>query len=262
MTKEIGEVEEEQIEELDMPFIIPNTFMQNNNFMSKAGWEELSTTNHSLFIKQDEEKDECEANFYVGRFEEDDETNLNRVYNALWTLSPCKELKIFIDSEGGNYNELVSLHNIVKNKFKTKCSTILNACGHSAGAFIFCCGHKRIVFENSQLLFHAWSGGFAGKANEVKTQHDFFQKHFQKFSEKLLIDNHFLTKQEFAQMLEGKDFWFDTVELCERNIATHVIFEGKFLKSKDYLAYINKQITKSVMLSKGEDFQVTKLSKK
>lgn len=250
-------IEQQEQEEEGQDFLILPQMNNNINFMNKCGWEELSTTNHSLFIKHDEETNECEANFFIGRFEEDDKTNLNRVFNALWTLNPCKEFKIIIDSEGGNYNELVSLHNIVKNKFKTKCSTILNSCGHSAGAFIFCCGHKRIVFENSQLMFHAWSGGFAGKANEVKVQHEFFQKHFNKFSEKLLVDNHFLTKSEFRLMMDGKDFWFDAVGLCERNVATHIVFEGKIVKSKDYLAYVNKNITKSVMFGKSQDFIIS-----
>jgi hypothetical protein len=41
-------------------------------------------------------------------------------------------------------------------------------------------------------------------------------------------------------MTDGKDFWFDTKEMCQRGIATHVEVNGLVIPAKQYLKLLKK----------------------
>jgi len=56
----------------------------------------------------------------------------------------------------------------------------------------------------------------------------------------LIVKQGFLSKDEFEQMLIGKDYWMDSRELCKRGIATHVILEGEEITAKEYLKILKK----------------------
>ncbi|HHS91855.1 MAG TPA: hypothetical protein ENK82_00765 [Campylobacterales bacterium] len=42
-------------------------------------------------------------------------------------------------------------------------------------------------------------------------------------------------------MLVGQDYWMGTKELCQRGIATHVIYDGKEVTAKEYLKHLKQK---------------------
>jgi ATP-dependent protease ClpP protease subunit len=75
------------------------------------------------------------------------------------------ETEIRIHSTGGYVSEGSQFYNLIKNKFNKRTTTILDSRGYSMGAIIFCMGDKRIVTPRSDIMFHDYSAGFAGKCN-------------------------------------------------------------------------------------------------
>lgn len=241
-----NEIEEKQEKMISLP----------NPFDNKIDeWDIIDASSHSLFFKKSETFDETKdyiLNLYMGEFNE--ECNLiNKIYNALWEFN-AKELTIFVDSCGGNYYELLSFNNILKNRYRQRCITILNVHGCSAGAFLFCLGDVRIIFENSIFMIHSSTSYHGGKLNELEKEYPFRKEHFVKFCENLLVKNKFLSKIEFEKMIKGEDFWFDSAELARRNIATHVCIEGKLIESKVYTNYLKNKIKRNDMLKNGIDW--------
>jgi serine/threonine-protein kinase RIO1 len=104
-------------------------------------------------------------------------------------------------------------------------------------AFMFCIGHRRIVYENSSLMFHNFSGGVTGKSQEMKDYLKHTIKNVTSFFKGHVLG---LSDKEIKAMIKGQEFWFCTKEMCERGIATHVNIEGVIVPAKQYLNILKK----------------------
>lgn len=49
-----------------------------------------------------------------------------------------------------------------------------------------------------------------------------------------------MSQEELDQMTNGKDFWFNAKEMCQRGIATHVVVRGLEIPAKHYLKLLKK----------------------
>lgn len=159
---------------------------------------------------------------------------LHEIFNTLWNASPNDALELRINSCGGYVNEGRNFYNIIKHKFNGNTTTILDSRAYSMGALMFCAGDTRIVMEHSELMFHDYSGGVYGKGAELESNIMHTAKSIRAFFRNLTTDKGFLSNEEFEQMIIGKDFWMDTLEMCKRGIATHVAVNGKLVKAKKY----------------------------
>lgn len=169
------------------------------------------------------------------------ERGLHEIFNVLWNAAPSDTLELRINSWGGFVKEGQNFFNIIRNKFNGRTTTVLDSAGYSMGALLFCCGDTRIVMEQSDLMFHDYSGAAFGKGQEIESQVEHTKKHIRKFFKEVIIGKGFLTEKEFEQMLIGKDFWMDVPEMCERGIATHVMVNGELVKAHKYLKTLKKQ---------------------
>ncbi len=181
-----------------------------------------------------------EYRMFVDTFAED-QRGLHEIFNTLWNSSNNDTLELRINSWGGLIKEGQNFYNLIKNKFKGKTTTILDSAGYSMGALLFCAGDTRIVMEQSDLMFHDFSGFAYGKGQEIESQVEHNKKHIRNFFEVVVLKNNFLSKEEFNQMIIGKDFWMQVPEMCERGIATHVMVGGKLIKADKYLKKIKEQ---------------------
>ena len=163
------------------------------------------------------------------------ERGLHEIYNILWNAGENDTLELRINSNGGMVNEGGQFHSIIKNKFNGRTTTVLDNKGYSMGALLFSAGDKRVVTERADLMYHDYSTGMGGKAGEVQARNEHSQKFIRKYFREVVLDNGFLSKKEFKQMLVGQDYWMDAKELCKRGIATHVLVNGKEVKAKKYL---------------------------
>lgn len=166
------------------------------------------------------------------------ERGLHEMFNELWNAGSNDTLELRINSWGGIVKEGQNFFNIINNKFKGRTTTILDSAGYSMGALIFCSGDTRIIMEESDLMCHDYSGGLWGKGGEMEAQLEHNKTHLRGFFKKIFVDNGFLTKKEFKKMTDGKDYWFDAKQMCERGIATHIMVDGQKITAKKYLKTI------------------------
>jgi len=216
---------------------------------------EISSENHTLFIKQvpefrrtlDRQKNIVEIRakhkvytIYIERFKEL-KRGLHLVLNELRTAGSDDKLEIRINSAGGFVNEGKQFYNLMNEKFHNRTITYLDNHGYSMGALLFCMGDKRVIYPYSDLMFHNYSGGAGGKGGEIISRVEHTDAHIKAFFRKVIVEQGFLTDGEFEKMLIGQDFWMGSKELCERKIATHVVYKGKEIKAKKYLKLLKNE---------------------
>ena len=180
------------------------------------------------------------------------ERGLHEMFNVLWNASEQDTLELRISSGGGYILEGQIFYNLIKNKFNGRTTTVLDSAAYSMGAFIFMSGDKRVVMEQCDLMIHNYSDWVCGKGNEIETQVEHKKRLFNSFFKELLCEQHFINEGEFEQLLIGKDFWFNTEEMCKRGIATHVMVGGKTIKAKKYLKNLNMKKIKPKNKSKNK----------
>ena len=213
--------------------------------------DKLNSKHHTLYKKDIAEKEVKAAKdtykktpkhiayrMFIASFHEH-ERGLHDIFNQLWDAGKHDTLELRINSRGGFVNEGSQFYSIIKNKFQGRTTTVLDACGYSMGALIFCMGDKRVITPRSDLMFHDYSGAVWGKGGEIESQFKHQAAHLRAFFFDVIVKTKFLKKKEYKQMLSGKDFWMKPEELCKRKIATHVLVDGKEIKAKKYLKLVS-----------------------
>jgi len=190
---------------------------------------------------------------YIGRFFEL-KKGLHSVFNELREAKEHDVLEFMIDSGGGFVNEGMQFYNIMQEKFNGRTVAYLDNKGYSMGAMLFSMADKRVAYPYSDFMYHNYAGGASGKGGEIKARVDHTSKKLEKFFHDIIVQQGFLTEEEYKQMLVGQDYWMGTKELCKRGIATHVIVQGKELTAKEYLKHLkkNKKIKKEAKESNNK----------
>lgn len=173
---------------------------------------------------------------FITEFAEGD-TKIHDIWNRLLSGGKNDTLELRISSCGGAVTECQQFVNLIRNKFNKRTTTYIDSHASSAGAVVFCSGDKRVVFENSRIMLHNYSGGYGGKYRDVKDRLDFDEEHIIGFLKSVIKvgPKGFLTKSEFNAMVNGKNFWFNSEEMLKRGIATHIVINGEELTAKEYL---------------------------
>ncbi len=216
---------------------------------------EITSENHTLFVKQvpefrrtlDRHKNIVEIKpkhkiytIYIERFKEL-KRGLHSVLNELRTAGSDDRLDIRINSGGGFVNEGKQFYNLMNEKFHNRATTYLDNHGYSMGALLFCMAGKRVIYPYSDLMFHNYSFGVGGKGGEIVSRVKHTDKHIKSFFHEIIVQKGFLSDDEFEDMIIGQDFWMGAEELCERKIATHVVYKGTEVKAKKYLKILAKK---------------------
>ena len=216
---------------------------------------EISSENHTLFIKVvpefrktlDRRKKIVQIKpkhkvytVYIEKFKEL-KRGLHSVLNELRTARCDDMLEFRINSGGGFVNEGQQFYNLIHEKFYKRTSAYLDNHGYSMGALLFCMADKRVIYPYSDLMFHNYSSGVGGKGGEIISRIEHTDKHIKDFFRKVIVEKGFLSDVEFEKMLIGQDYWMGAKELCERKIATHVVYKGEEIKAKKYLKILRAQ---------------------
>jgi len=211
---------------------------------------------HVIFIKQ-EPMFQIEnpliniATVYLSEFEESS-TELSRLLHDISELTPDDKLKLIINSHGGRLTEGKAIINTIR-KTGTNITTELVADADSMAALMFCIGHKRIVYENSSIMFHTFSGSIVGKGYEMEDQIVHLSRHVKTFFKSIVIG---LEPEEIQRLLDGKEWWFDTYKMCKRGIATHVYVHDVLIPADKYL----KLLKKTRKIANGLNLKIDSLS--
>ena len=135
------------------------------------------------------------------------------LYYTLRTAAETDLIYIHLNSSGGDFNTgFQIINNMLASNARVV--TILEARAYSMAALIFLCGDELIVHDNCQLMFHIYSGIFAGKGNEQQAEVAAIGSWFEKVMSRLCSP--FLSDGEIAGILKGADLWMDSDEIRRR----------------------------------------------
>lgn len=135
------------------------------------------------------------------------------LFYTLRTASETDWVYLHLNSSGGDFNTgLQIINNVLASNARV--ATILEARAYSMAALIFLCGDELIVHDNCQLMFHIYSGIFAGKGNEQQAEAVAVGNWFEKAMSRLCSP--FLSNTEIKHILKGSDIWMDSDEIRRR----------------------------------------------
>ena len=135
------------------------------------------------------------------------------LFYTLRTAAETDLIYLHINSPGGDFNTgLQIINNMLASEAHVV--TVLEARAYSMAAFIFLSGDELIVHDNCQLMFHIYSGYFAGKGNEQQAEVIAVGKWFEKVMARICIP--FLSEAEIGRILTGSDLWMDSDEISHR----------------------------------------------
>jgi len=119
----------------------------------------------------------------------------------------------------------------------------------SMGALLFLSGDEMVVYDDSLLMFHNYSGGAFGKGHEITAVVDAVNKWYSKLTNTICTP--FLSKAELKKIFDGADMWMLSDEVEERLKKMATILQAKEDKK-------NKKVTKKRAAKKRTKKKVTK----
>ena len=135
------------------------------------------------------------------------------LFYTLRTASETDIIYLHLNTSGGDFDTGLQIINNMQGT-SAKVVTVLEARAYSMGAFIFLAGDEYIVHDNCQMLFHIYSGSFAGRGNEQQAEVHAVSTWFEKFMTRTCQP--FLTQAEIKDVLKGTDVWMDSDEIRRR----------------------------------------------
>lgn len=135
------------------------------------------------------------------------------LFFTLRTASETDLIYLHLNSPGGDFNTgLQIINNIAASSARVV--TILEARAYSMAALIFLSGDELFVHDNCQLMFHTYSGIFAGKGNEQQAEIAAVGRWFEKVMRRICTP--FLSDDEVDRILKGADYWIDSDDISRR----------------------------------------------
>jgi len=84
----------------------------------------------------------------------------------------------------------------------------------SMGALLFLTADEMVVYDDSLLMFHNYSGGAFGKGHEITSMVDATNRWYAKLAKTVCTP--FLTESELNKIFDGADFWMLSDEVESR----------------------------------------------
>lgn len=135
------------------------------------------------------------------------------LFYTLRTATQTDLIYLHLNTSGGDFDTGLQIINNMQASDAT-IITVLEARAYSMGAFIFLAGDQYVVHDNCQLLFHIYSGSFAGRGNEQQAEVLAVANWFEKFMNRTCQP--FLSAAEIRDVLKGSDVWMDSDEIRRR----------------------------------------------
>lgn len=187
-------------------------------------------TGKSSILQTEQEQDEPKSEIFRGLIRYERQSPVRQIsyyisgnileshyYTELfYTLRTAVETDIIylhLNTSGGDFDTGLQIINNMQAS-SANVVTVLEARAYSMGAFIFLAGDEFIVHDNCQLLFHIYSGSFAGRGNEQQAEVLAVSNWFEKFMTRTCQP--FLTAAEIKDVLKGSDVWMDSDEIRRR----------------------------------------------
>jgi ATP-dependent protease ClpP protease subunit len=126
---------------------------------------------------------------------------------------PTDVVHIHLNTPGGSLATGVQIINAMRASYG-HIVTHLEGEACSMGAILFLAGDEIVVYDNSVLMFHNYSGGMSGKGHEMTASIDAANKWYHKLARNVCTP--FLTEEEMKKMFEGAELWMLSDEVQTR----------------------------------------------
>lgn len=168
---------------------------------------------------------------------------VHEILNTLHNAGELDTLETRINSSGGYVRYGQQCINVMQDKFKGRSTTVLEAEASSMAALVFMAGDERVIYPHAILMVHDTSMYLVGKASEARQQLDVYQPAAVKYFASLMKGT--MTDEEIDQVYKGVDFWIDAKNMCERGMATKVMYQGDLIEPNDYLDILDPKRTET-----------------
>ncbi len=120
----------------------------------------------------------------------------------------------------------------------------------SMGALLFLTADEMVVYDDSLLMFHNYSGGAWGKGHEITASIDATNRWYTKLAR--TVCSPFLTEQELDRIFDGADMWLlsDEVEERLKTMAKKLAADVKEEENKTAAKKVTKKKTKKKVTKK------------
>lgn len=209
------------------------------------GFEELESTNYELYYTDFGHKG----------------SELHEIYQELRTGSSEEStLTTFINSPGGSVYEGMYLTNIARECFAGRHITVLEVEAASMGAMAFAAGDKRIAYEFSSFMLHDYAGWSYGTGGNSLRQAEHYNHWLDSASKRILVDSCFLSEDEFQELKNGTEVYYETPEMVLRGIATDVVVEDVLLSGAEFLEYYDSKLPLKEFIVLKEEMEAAEAS--
>jgi ATP-dependent protease ClpP protease subunit len=138
------------------------------------------------------------------------------VYNELcYTLeyTSADYVRLVMNNGGGQLDSMLSIIDAIKRSNATVVAVLSGTVASAATMIALACDEIEVA-DHTSFMIHSSSGGTTGKHHETKAYMEFSDKNLENIFKDLYKS--FLTDDEIAKVLEGKDMWMGKKETLER----------------------------------------------
>ena len=142
-----------------------------------------------------------------------DAIEYNELCHVLRGASSKEVIRLHINTPGGRLDSATMIRDAI-NQSDAYIIGVLSGTVASAGTMIAMACDELECSSYLEFMIHYFSGGTAGKGNEMKSHSSFINKHMPMVFKKVYAG--FLTDSEIDDVIEGKDIWLNGDEVIER----------------------------------------------
>jgi ATP-dependent protease ClpP protease subunit len=138
------------------------------------------------------------------------------VYNELcYTLeyTSADYVRLVMNNGGGQLDSMLSIIDAIKRSNATVVAVLSGTVASAATMIALACDEIEVA-DHTSWLTHYYSGGSAGKGNEIKAKHLFDEVEIPKMFKE--IHKGFFTETEIDRVIDGKDEWLNKEEILKR----------------------------------------------
>lgn len=138
------------------------------------------------------------------------------VYSELcYTLehTSADYVRLVMNNGGGQLDSMLSIIDAIKRSNATVVAVLSGTVASAATMIALSCDEVEVA-DYTSWLTHYYSGGSAGKGNEIKAKHLFDEVEIPKMFKEL--HKGFFTEAEIERVIDGKDEWLNKEQILER----------------------------------------------
>lgn len=143
----------------------------------------------------------------------EDPSKYTEMVHQIRTAGPNDVINIHLNTPGGLISTGVQLISAMRAS-QGHIVTHLEGEACSMGALLFLTADEMVVYDDSLLMFHNYSGGAWGKGHEITASVDASNRWFTKLARTVCVP--FLTEAELDRIFDGADFWMLSDEVEDR----------------------------------------------